>query len=64
MSIQLLFEETFGKTNVEITSYGNCLTAVSFLRGIAVEELKQSDLDIKDPDYPVIICVKATKSSS
>jgi hypothetical protein len=64
MSIRLLFEETFGKSNVEITSYGNCLTAVSFLRGIAVEELKQSDLDVNDPDYPVIICIKATKSFS
>jgi hypothetical protein len=62
MSIQLLFEEVFGKGNVEILSYGNCLTAVSFLRGVAVEELKESDLNTTDPDYPVIICIKATKA--
>lgn len=63
MSIQLMFEEVFGKGNVEVVCYGNCLGAVSFLRGVAVEELKQGDLNKMDPDYPVIIGIKATKMS-
>lgn len=62
MSIQRLFEEVFGRGNVEIETYGNCLTAVSLLRGVAVEELNETDLDSTDPDYPVIICIKATKT--
>ena len=62
MSIKQLFEDVFGKGNVETACYGNCLTAISFLRGIAIEELKQTERDIKDPDYPVIICIKARKA--
>ncbi|MBB1286136.1 methyltransferase [Flavisolibacter sp. BT320] len=62
MSIKRLFEDVFGAGNVEVTSYGNCLTAVSLLRGIAVEELNRNDLDVFDPDYPVIISIKAIKA--
>jgi hypothetical protein len=60
-SIRFLFEEVFGKGNVEVDYYGNCLAAVSFLRGLAVEDLNKVDLDQHDADYPVIISVKARR---
>lgn len=61
LSAQLCFEEIFGKENVEVDYYGNCLTAVSLLRGAATEELPAHKLDFRDPNYPVIITVVARK---
>jgi SAM-dependent methyltransferase len=61
LSAQMSFQEVFGKENIEVNYYGNCLAAVSLLRGIAVEELSVKKLDIQDLNYPVIITVVATK---
>ncbi len=61
LSARLSFEEVFGKENVEISCYGNCLAAVSLLRGISVEELSAQKLDVQDINYPVIITVVAKK---
>ena len=57
-----LFEDVFGNGNVEIVTFGNVLAATALLQGLAVEDLPdQSLLDDVDPDYPVIIGVKAKK---
>ena len=61
LSSQKIFEVIFGKGNVEIDYYGNCLTAISLIRGIAAEELLKEELDLKDPDYQVTITIKARK---
>ena len=53
--------QVFGDGHVQVTNYGNSLTAISFLKGIAMEELKQNELDFIDQDYPVSICIVATK---
>jgi hypothetical protein len=37
------------------------LTAIAFLRGLAAEELKREELDYHDPDYELIITVRAVK---
>jgi len=37
-SARRLFEEVFGSGNVEVRTYGNVLTAISFLQGLAVED--------------------------
>ena len=55
------FEDVFGIGNVSVDYFGNCLSATSFLRGFALEEMNQTDLDLRDPDYPVIITIVATK---
>jgi SAM-dependent methyltransferase len=60
-SAKLSFEEVFGVENVDVSYYGNCLTAVSLLRGIAVEEIPSRNLDIQDRNYPVIITIVARK---
>ena len=51
----------FGEKNVEVTNYGNSLTAISFLKGVAMEELTSHELDFVDKDYPVSICIVARK---
>ncbi|HYO22286.1 MAG TPA: methyltransferase domain-containing protein [Flavisolibacter sp.] len=61
LSAQRSFEAVFGKENVEVDYYGNCLAAVSLVRGIATEEIGSEKLDKKDPDYEVIITIVAKK---
>lgn len=56
-----LFEEVFPKANVKVETYGNVLAAISFLQGLAVEELRQEELDYRDRAYEVIITVRAVK---
>jgi len=57
-----LFEAEFGKGQVEVVTYGNVLAAKAFLDGLAVEDLPdQALLDETDPDYPVIIGIRAHK---
>ena len=61
LSAQRLFEEAFPAANVEIKAYGNVLTAASFLYGVAVEELRREELDYHDPDYELLITLRAIK---
>ena len=60
-SARRLFGDVFGKENVTIETYGNVLTACAFLHGLAAHELKPEELDYRDPDYQVIIGVRAVK---
>lgn len=60
-SCRLLFEEFFGPDHVTVTSYGNVLTAVAFLMGMAHEELSTRELDQQDDYFPIIIGVRAVK---
>jgi hypothetical protein len=60
-SIRLLFENV-GFTKVEVVAMGNCLAALAFLQGIAVEDLPNKVLlDKYDKDYQLIIGVIAIK---
>jgi hypothetical protein len=60
-SAMLSFGEVFGNDNIDVSYYGNCLAAVSLLRGIAVEEISSQKLDVQDRNYPVIITIVARK---
>jgi ubiquinone/menaquinone biosynthesis C-methylase UbiE len=62
LSARLLFEEAFGAGNVTVRPYGNVLAAISFLEGLAVEDLKQKELDAMDRAYEVLIAVRAVKA--
>jgi SAM-dependent methyltransferase len=61
LSAQRLFEEFFPKEDVKVEAYGNVLAAIAFLQGIAVEELSRQELDYRDPNYEVLITVRAVK---
>ena len=56
-----LFEEAFPGANFEIEAHGNVLAAVAFLEGLAVRELSKEELDHHDPDYELLISVRAIK---
>ena len=60
-SLKITFDEVFGKDNVTVDFYGNVLTSVAFLEGISAEELTVEELFYKDPDYQLLVVIKATK---
>ncbi len=62
LSVKKLFEEVFGDGHVEVQVYGNALAATAFIQGISVEEIfDKNKLMSNNPDYQVIICIKAYK---
>lgn len=61
LSARRLFEEVFPTAKVKVENYGNVLAAISFLHGLAVEELRREELERCDCDYEVIITVRAVK---
>lgn len=61
-SIGRLFDETFPAAQVEIVPYGNVLSATASLFGLAAEELTSEELDYSDPDYEVLVGVRAVKA--
>jgi len=54
-----LFEKVFAPDRILVRSYGNVLTAIASLAGLAAEELGPEELDTTDPDYQVLIGVHA-----
>ncbi len=61
LSIKSLFREVCRDEDIEVRAHGNVLTAVSFLHGLAAEELTSEELDFEDPDYEVSINLKLVK---
>lgn len=61
LSAQRLFEKIFPKENITIVTYGNILVATACLHGVSAQELTRKELDYQDPDYQVIITVRAVK---
>lgn len=64
LSMRRLLEEAFPPGAITVESHGNVLTAMAFLHGLAVEELKPAELDLHDPDYEVSITARAVRESS
>jgi hypothetical protein len=60
-SCHRVFSDVFGPTQVHVRGYGNVLTAMAFLTGMAQEELRRTELDARDDYFPVIIAVRAVK---
>ena len=54
-SLTMLFEENVPKENIKIKTYGNVLSSIAFLHGLASEELTQEELDYTDQDYQMLI---------
>ena len=62
-SAQRLFMEQFRPEDVTVCAHGNVFAAVSFLHGLSVEDVSKSKLDYADPDYELVITVRAIKGS-
>jgi SAM-dependent methyltransferase len=61
VSARRLLTEIFPEDCVTVQTYGNVLAAVAFLHGLTAEELRREELDYQDPNYEVIIGVRALK---
>lgn len=61
LSAQRLFEGFFPTAKVKVEASGNVLAAIALLHGLASQELRQEELDHHDPDYEVLIMVRAVK---
>ena len=60
-SIQRLFEEAFSKGNVVTQAFGNVPAMIAVLNGLPREVLRQSELDLYEPGYEVVMTVRAVK---
>ena len=56
-----LFERAFGPTQLEVTTFGNVLTNVAFLHGLACSELREEEYAPTDPYHPLLTGVLARK---
>jgi SAM-dependent methyltransferase len=56
-----IMTNAFGSGNFTVTRYGNSLTAMADVRGLAAEKFKKAELDACDPRYPVILAFRAVK---
>lgn len=61
-SCSRLFGDVFGPENVRVDTYGNVLTGIAFLAGMAREELRQRELEDHDEHFPLIVTVRAQKA--
>jgi SAM-dependent methyltransferase len=61
LAARLLLQEQCPGAAVEVGAYGNVLTAVASLHGIASNELRQRELDAADPDYEFLITARVQK---
>jgi SAM-dependent methyltransferase len=60
-SVERLFGDIFGNDQVTISVFGNVLSAVAFLEGMAYEEVSKRALDRLDDRYPMLIAIRAVK---
>ncbi len=62
VSARRAFADHFGPDNTDVVAYGNVLSAVAFLNGLVVPELTPEELDYHDPEYEVVLAVRAQKN--
>jgi SAM-dependent methyltransferase len=60
-SARQLFEEAFGAGQIEVETFGNVAVATKFLQGLALEEINPEELESNDPDFQLIITIKAKR---
>jgi hypothetical protein len=63
-SAQRLFAEAYGEEHVEVRQHGNVHAAAAFLYGLAAEDLDVSALERVDPDFHLVMTVRAVRSPS
>lgn len=56
-----LVEGAFPPDTIDVTAYGNLLSCIAFLQGIARQELSEEELRHGDPDFPMLVAVRARK---
>ena len=64
LSLHRVFSEAFPVEGLKVDACGNVLSAMSFLLGLSAEELTERELDHRDPDYELLITLRAVKHES
>jgi SAM-dependent methyltransferase len=59
--VERLFAEVYGAEHVQIARHGNVASAAAFLYGLAAEDLDAADLEREDPDYHLLLTVRAVR---
>jgi hypothetical protein len=63
-SAQRLFAEAYGEEHVQVRQHGNVHAAAAFLYGLAAEDLDRRVLESVDPDFHLVMTVRAVRSPS
>ncbi len=61
LAVRLLLQEQCPEAEIQVGAYGNVLTAVASLHGIASSELRRHELDTFDPDYEFLIAARVRR---
>jgi glycosyltransferase involved in cell wall biosynthesis/SAM-dependent methyltransferase len=64
LSARRLFDCGFPGGEVGVEAHGNVLAATAFLQGLSTRDLRPEELDYRDPDYEVLITVRAVKGGA
>jgi peptidoglycan/xylan/chitin deacetylase (PgdA/CDA1 family)/glycosyltransferase involved in cell wall biosynthesis len=59
-----IFSAVFPTEQLEIQSFGNVLTNVAFLQGLATHEISAEEFETHDPFHPLLVGVRAVKPSA
>jgi hypothetical protein len=62
-SCTALFGDIFGRESISVRAYGNVLTSIAFLVGMAHEELTAEELETHDNRFAMLVSVCAVKDS-
>ena len=63
-AVRQLFAESFSPGEITVETSGNVRLASAYLYGLAAEEIPASAFSESDPDYPLLMCVRAVKPIS
>lgn len=61
LSARRLFADVFGMEQVNVEAHGNVRIAAAFLYGLPLEQVTPEDLIRDDPDYELLITVRAVR---
>lgn len=56
-----LFHQVFLKENVDVSTVGNVFTCICNLHGLAASEIDATELETHDPNYEMLVMVRAQK---
>lgn len=60
-AVRKMFGDEFGTDAVEVEVFGNVLAAVAFLEGIVAEDLDEAILQEHDPQFQMLMTIRATR---
>ena len=64
MSLRNLLAECFPADQVHVQGWGNVLTAIAFLHGLIIPDLRRDELAYHDPDYELLVTGRAVKPAA